>query len=816
MLKVKKIKLSGFRGIFNPQELNLTTKGNKEPRSLALFGLNSSGKTSFVDGLEWFLSRENKIEWLRRDEAEEKAYPHQAAKDKGVESLVEMDFFDTDKKIGDLVKTYDHSKITKPNLSDPDGFNAVYSAFVIRPYFRYLEVVEFVCSKGKDKYEKLAQWMGFEGEFDFQEKIVRTVHQKLKDYEKGLSDRVATFEQQLKQLTGGITAIDEEVLNFCNAILKQHKVDECKDVKQVWEKIPEISKKKVASAVGVVIEKLSRIEMIIVASVLREDLSDVLAAFVKKIEDFRKNKELVAQIDVIGLYTKALEILTGQADTDTKCPVCGHEWERDKLMEHIRSELELLKHTKDEKEQLEREAMAIKTTLNAEAVSVKELINRYKEAQETITEIKYDDTTSYLETLSNIANVLSKIVVDATVQVKLDKNEVEKSKKERIVINEQIKTYKTKIQPTAEDTKLTEDIEKLTQTKTSWQSLEEARAKQNFALNDINKFYALKDDVIKAIQDNIKSRFDEISDRIGKYFGILRDDKKIKDIKIVLNEERGKAAGRSAEIELNYFDISVRPAYKVLSESLLNSLGLAVYFTCVKQFNDTCKFIVLDDIMNSLDIDKRDTLLNLIEQEFSDYQIILFTHDEHWFQKIKRRFPDWITKKIKNWDYISGPKIDPVVTTREEIEELLTDSTKTKLAGQLLSGHVEDRLNEFCEDLWAAVRYRYSKNEPPTMEELFDALSKRLKERISGHPLVEKIAESKKFAPILRNFVSHSRTTSISPEEVRSTAEKWFALESEFRCDKCNHFVEYQKAKDSIECQCGAKKLTKETGAGVL
>ena len=811
MLKVKKIKLSGFRGIFNPQELDLTIKGNKEPRSLALFGLNSSGKTSFVDGIEWFLSEENKIEWLRRDEAEEKAYPHQAAKDKGMESFVEMDFFDTDGKIGKLTKTYDHGKITKPILSEQDGFNAIYSAFIIRPYFRYLEVVEFVCSKGKDKYERLAQWMGFESEFEFQEKIARGVHQKLKDHEKELSERVATFGQQLKQLAGEITATDEGVLNFCNGILKQHKVDECKNIKQVWEKIPEISKKKIASSVGVVIEKLTRIETSIIASVLKEDLSDVLVALAKKIEDFRKNKELIAQIDVIGLYSKALEILTGQTDTDTKCPVCGTEWEREKLMGHIRDELELLKNTREEKEELDREVLTIKTTVNTEIIAVRELTGRYKEAQETISEIKYDDAMAYLETLHNIANALSKVVVDTTVQIEFGKNGTEKSIKERSVITEHIKTYKTKIQPSAEDTKLTEDIEKLTQIKTSWQSLEEARTKQKFVSDEVNKFYALKDEVIKTIQDDIKSRFGEISDRIGKYFGILRNDKDITGIKIVLNEERGRAAGRSAEIELNYYDISVRPAYKVLSESLLNSLGLAVYFTCVKQFNDKCKFIVLDDIMNSLDIDKRDTLLDLIEQEFSDYQIILFTHDEHWFQKIKRRFPGWITKKIKNWDYIAGPKIDAVITTKEEIEEYLTDSTKTKTAGQLLSSHVEDRLNEFCEDLWATVRYRYSKSEPATMEELFDALSKRLKEKISTHPLVEKVAEAKKFAPILRNFVSHSRTVSISPEEVRRTSEEWFSLETEFWCDKCNHFVEYHKDKDVIECRCGEKKLVKLT-----
>lgn len=811
MLKIKKINISGFRGILNPQELDLL-EGSKEPRSFVLFGLNSSGKTSFVDGLEWFLSENNKIEWLRRDEAEEKAYPHQAAKDKGIGSLVEVDFYDTENNIGKLIKTYDHSKITRPNLSDETGFKNIYSAFIIRPYFRYLEVVDFVCSKGKDKYERLAQWMGFESEFEFQEKIARGVHQKLKDHEKELADRIGTFEQQLKQLIKGLTAIDGEVLNFCNGILKQYKVGACKNMSDVWAKIPEISKQQKASSVGVMIEKLIRVETALTALVLKENLSDELAKLEKKIEDFRKDRKLVDQIDVIGLHTQALNILTKQTDVNTKCPVCGKEWEREKLTEHIKGELELLKKTKEEKNGIERDALSLKAVISREADSVKELIVRYGDAQEAIAEIKNDFAQGYLETLNNIANALTRVPADATTQIKLKKEEIEKVIKEKNTIIGQISVHKTKIQPSTEELKLAEDIEKLTQIKTSWQSLEEARAEEKFTAEEINRFYALKDAVVKAIQDNIKSRFNETSDRIGKYFGILRDDKDIKDIKIVLNEERGKAAGRSAEIELNYYDISVRPAYKVLSESLLNSLGLAVYFTCVKQFNKDCKFIVLDDIMNSLDIDKRDTLLDLIEQEFSDYQIILFTHDCYWFQKIVRRFPNWSHKKIKGWDYIGGAKIDSITSTKAEIDEYLSDATRTEEAGWKLGRHVESILNELCEDLWAAVRYRYAKNDPPTMEELFDALYSRLKDKVKTHPIVKKVLEAKKYEPTLRNFVSHAsnnQPASLSPQDIKRASDEWFSLEAEFWCDQCNHFVEYHKSKDKIECQCGKKKLGK-------
>lgn len=806
MLKVKRINLSGFRGILNPQELNFID-GSKEPRSLVLFGLNSSGKTSFVDGLEWFLSEESKIEWLQREEVKEKAYFHQAAKDKNIESFVEIEFYDTENKIASLTKNFNHNAVKTPTLSDKDGFKKTYSAFVIRPYFRYLEVIDFVVSTAGNKYERLAQWMGFESEFYFQEKIAVKVLQALKDHEKELTDKVGVLEQKVLMWINTTTAIEGEVLRFCNEILKRNKIDGCKKLSDVWLKIPEMSKKKIASSVGVIIEKLTRAENDIHSlSAPDKDLPEKLEALERKIENFRKDNKLTAQVDVIGLYTKALDVLTKQTDENTKCPVCGKEWEREKLMEHIKAELELLKKTKEEKEAIERDALLLKTGIGREITSIKTLLAHYEELKKYITDTESGKSDNYLKILNDLSDALGRVPADIATQIKLNKAVVEEVITEASNNDEKIKKYKKEIQPSAEDTKLIEDIEKLTQVKNDWQSLEDARTEQKFASEEINKFYVLKDEVVKTIQDNVESRFKEISERIGKYFSILRNDKDITDIEIKLNKEKGKAAGRTAEIQLNYYDISVRPAYKVLSESLLNSLGLAIYFTCVKQFNDKCKFMVLDDIMNSLDIDKRDTLLDLIEQEFSDYQIIIFTHDLYWFQKIIRRFPDWIHKKIKGWDYIGGAKIDSVTTTKNEIDECLEDSTRIEEGGWRLGRHAESILNELCENLWTAVRYRYVKNDPPTMEELFDALYVRLK----AYPVAQKVLNTKKYEPILRNFVTHARNNqpaSLSSQDIKRASAEWFSLEADFLCDECHHFVGYDKSKDKFECPCGRKSL---------
>lgn len=471
MLKIKKIKLSGFRGILNHQELDLISNG-KQPNSLALFGLNSSGKTSFVDGLEWFLSKDNKIEWLRRDEAEERAYPHQAAKDKSIDSYVEIEFYDTEKKISILRKTFDQDKVTRPSFSpSEEAFKSAYCSFVIRPYFRYLEIVDFVCSKAYDKYQSLAQWMGFESEFEFQEKIA-DILTELKKYEKELSERTATFEGQLKQLISRPTAIDIEVLNVSNDILKAYGVGQCKILDEVWNKIPEISKRKSSSSMGIVVDKLTRSETTIIGTVLKNDFPTKLAEIQKKIETFREEQNLIDQINVIGLYDQALEMLTKQDDGITKCPVCGKDWKKEELVEHIKAELELLRKVKNDKEEIDGDALILKKILTNEEFVVRSLIQQYSEVQGNLAEAKFETTKKYLELIKTIALALDRPMTGSFISIK--PSDIEEVINERKLILSQIKDYKSKIQPSKEEIKLAEDIERLNQVKNSWRSLDAA------------------------------------------------------------------------------------------------------------------------------------------------------------------------------------------------------------------------------------------------------------------------------------------------------------------------------------------------------
>lgn len=809
MLKIKKIQLSGFRGMLKPHELDFTRKGEALPASLVLYGLNSSGKTSFVDGIEWFLSPTNEIEWLAREDAKERAYPHQEAKD--AESFVEVEFQDSENKIGSLKKTFNHKKITQPEISSKEDFEKIYSSFVIRPYLRYLEVIDFVYNRsGAEKYQKLASWMGFESELNFQEKIALEIIPALKRKEKSLLENTTVLEKHLRGLLDGRTSDELNLIGFCNSILKTHKISPANNLPDLWQAIQNLSRSKNISTSSAVVSKLTEIEV----SLSPISFDDVFLNSVEKLRvamaELATEQKLLAKIDVIFIYTQAVDILNKTVDINTNCPVCGTEWKREKLLQHIKDEMELLKGAKEKKEEISRSINNIKTLIRREQEIAKQIVWKYEDAKKIIPSISYSEINKYQTDLADLESSLTGNLFVKGIQFATNSEDVTKINTEKDELIKQINAERVKIQPPKDELKLVEDTEKLNQIRDKWGEIDVAQKEAQFFTKELESFTILGNALVKLVQDNIKSRFGEMSTRIGKYFGILRSDKDIKQIEIVLNEEKGKAAGRSAEIQLNYFDIAVKPAYKVLSESLLNSLGLAVYFACAKQFNTECKFIVLDDIMNSLDIENRDTVLDLIEQEFSDYQVVLFTHDYYWFQRIVRRFPQWVSKKIKSWDYKGGAQIDFAKTTKEEINALLSDSTTIEDGGFKLGKHIEGILNELCENVEAEVKHRYTRSDPPSMEELFDALYKRLKNKLGKNEIVEKVLNAKKYEPNIRNFTGHPRDnypSTISATEVKRAMEEWFVLEKNLWCEDCHHYVEYLQKKNGIECRCGKLKL---------
>jgi hypothetical protein len=819
MLKIRKIKLSGFRGIKTPQELLCVKDGETKPTSFVLFGVNSSGKTSFMDGLEWFLSPENKIQWLRREDAQESAYPHHTAQQG--DSYVEIEFFE-DGKITNLRKTFDDSRKTKPYLSDKAGFQKIYQSFVIKPYLRYLEIVEFVLNRtGVEKYQELARWMGFESELNFQEKLAKIVSQLEKKKEQIEAKRDDTL-RSMGQLIGNKVVDETNIIIYCNGLLKNINlassgatIAQLSSKGDLQKKFSEVAKLQIQTSHAKNIHALSSIETSLAAFAINKSLFEQASALKNELVKFIGEKGLISNINAIDLYNKAQEILSESAQEKTRCPVCGLEWDREKLLAHIREELNLLDQIKIKKADLIQKAGQVKILVRSEQTAVTQAVSKYHEGQNIISSITYDAAKKYEIVLNELESSLSNDIF--TTDWKLSIPEIEvllEVEDEKVRIIKLIGIEKAKLEPSKEALLIDLSIQGLRKVNELWDKLIQEKGEHDFWTSEVSKFLEISDAVGQLIRDGIKNLFEEISSLIEEYFIILRKDKDIKNIKIDFNVTR-KAEGRSAEIQLSYYDVNVKPAYKVLSESLLNSLGLSVYFACVRRFNKNCGFLVLDDIINSLDIYHRETIINLLEEKLSDFQVILFTHDDFWFERLQTRFPHWVRKKIKKWEYDTGPRIDYAKTTKEELDSLLgEDETKAKEAGMKYGEYLEGVLHELCEKIEAKIKYRYFKQEIPAMYELFEAVCERLKNILGEkHNLVVKIKKAWQSDPLIRNFCMHDKrnyASSISLAEVKSSYQNWFdEVEKNLRCPECHKIVEYVKAKgqEHLQCQKGHLKL---------
>ena len=93
-------------------------------------------------------------------------------------------------------------------------------------------------------------------------------------------------------------------------------------------------------------------------------------------------------------------------------------------------------------------------------------------------------------------------------------------------------------------------------------------------------------------------------------------------------------------LDIEYFNEEITQYHLFLNEARLSALAISIYFSIIKsQFRllgeHSLKILVLDDLLISLDMSNRLTLINILKNEFSDFQIFFFTHDKGFFEVLK-------------------------------------------------------------------------------------------------------------------------------------------------------------------------------------
>jgi recombinational DNA repair ATPase RecF len=155
------------------------------------------------------------------------------------------------------------------------------------------------------------------------------------------------------------------------------------------------------------------------------------------------------------------------------------------------------------------------------------------------------------------------------------------------------------------------------------QELEELKEKSPRAKRKIT-------DKEESIKNEINKIFGEIKDKWNEYARILTGD----DIEIECSiEELGKLNFR-----VKWCGRDVSDILTYLNEGRLNAISLSLFLSYYYKFNvSPHKMLLLDDVVIGLDMNLRIPLLDILKQDFeNEYQIIITTFDENWFNLMKQ------------------------------------------------------------------------------------------------------------------------------------------------------------------------------------
>lgn len=151
-------------------------------------------------------------------------------------------------------------------------------------------------------------------------------------------------------------------------------------------------------------------------------------------------------------------------------------------------------------------------------------------------------------------------------------------------------------------------------------------------IDDLNEYFKLLENILET------NFLKEINKYLDDYF---KADFHIEQFEYKTKIDRNTGAATPViNIHLDYKEFSIEKYHTFLNEARLSALAISIYMVAIKKLldvleTDSLKIIVLDDLLISLDMGNRLKLLEILKNEFSDFQIFFFTHDRELYELYK-------------------------------------------------------------------------------------------------------------------------------------------------------------------------------------
>lgn len=799
MLKVKKITIENFRGLRLPVSIDFV-KGGRTTSAL-IYGRNGTGKSSIVDAWEW-LHKFN-IETLRREGILLTDFPHKATD--GSNSYISVDF--QHPTINSATAKFNPKKLTTPTTSGE--YNEFKALSAYPNYLRYTDLNEFICNKRKaERYEYIAKYFGLE-KFSLLQDTLQATLNKQKANLQILQSTFDTSRDAINTITGQTTVDEATVVSYINTIAATHKISSItsfKDAETVKKGLQQIVQK------NPVTKELTEWKAFQAKQNQFYPLTTAKAnclAFEKIFTDLKQNEESIKQIILSALYEQSIEIISKLEDK-SKCPVCDETFEGD-LLKYITDKHNSLSALTKKKTEFESKKSLLEKQFEGISKKIAVIESETSSVVLAVFQTFFEDIATINSTLPTIISTVKKQLKDLNV-ISIS-SDTAITKIDEIILGEEEnrKLVADKIAGLSKDqaTKaLAQDYANISNLIDHFKSYSINKEKVTYLKGICDNLQAFFDKLTNYIQTEIQDTFTAISSDVVDYFNVLENsnpDIKNPALKLITGKDK------AVELEIEFASEKVMPAFKFLSESQVNSFGLAIFLAAVKRFNHDFKFFILDDVVNSFDSFKRPRVVQLIASKFSDFQVLMITHDQIFFDTVSRNFPEWQRYKFTSWDYATGPKFKPSKNYLEDIHAYLDDDNAIA-AGQTLGRYLEWTFGILNENMKTPVAYKVEN--VYTLSEFYEPLVKRFKDKLklaNNRHKLSVLFDEFESGTIFRNYCVHWKNESItfSTDEIAAIFNKWLEIEQIIFCASCKSYVHYDKPDSSeyIRCNCGAINL---------
>lgn len=326
---------------------------------------------------------------------------------------------------------------------------------------------------------------------------------------------------------------------------------------------------------------------------------------------------------------------------------------------------------------------------------------------------------------------------------------------------------------------------------------------------------ALAEALRTARQDIASELLDEISGLVGQYYARIHPADAPDEVTGKPRIEVQRRSGGTALVRGEFNKREVDNLRALYSDGHLDTVGICVFlalrrFRATRDGTNDPHLMVLDDIVLSVDLGHARRFLDLLREEFSDHQVLMFTHNGLFFDWCIDRLAGYERAVIQRWTLEAGPLLGNYPSSLERLKVAISKEASPKLLAQAATNLMDEWLADARFELQLSIPAR--RGEEYTLTDIWQEFQARLKaaEKKWAEPIGDcsRLLSELKDLPRMRNrLAAHENEFAheFPVAVVREIAGNCAALVESLYCAACRRFAEYlpnPREPEIIRCRC--------------